>query len=280
MLPVRPVRRLLDFRRGLQVKGGWCFMRVRGVGRMVFPVSLWSPGLENMAQLVVGTLSQAHLSKQTNASFEAFIFSLWRQLSNNTPFPTPCSSLSHPNSLSWKQRLSDNAGARSVRRARNSQVPARVHGIHQSKAQKPCGNISSLASRFCFWWFLLDPGLRPHMGMGENETTRIWTAGLSPWFHSPGSPKWVPILDPQPHVGHGSKPSWDPPFWGLGEFTTHFWTIFALSHLLAKDKYRLGRQIGVGGEGSPEPKGRAEEPQPTRKCMGKWICNREYFHLK
>ena len=24
------------------------------------------------------------------------------------------------------------------------------------------------------------------MGMGQTETTRIWTAGFSPWFHLPG----------------------------------------------------------------------------------------------
>ena len=34
------------------------------------------------------------------------------------------------------------------------------------------------------------------LGMGQNETTRIWTAGFSPWFHLPAF--WVPIVDPQP----------------------------------------------------------------------------------
>ena len=38
----------------------------------------------------------------------------------------------------------------------------------------------------------------PYLGMGQNETTRDWTAGFSPWFHFLKKPILVPIFDPQP----------------------------------------------------------------------------------
>ena len=42
------------------------------------------------------------------------------------------------------------------------------------------------------------------MGMGQNYTTRNWTAGFGPCFHLPGFSFWgYPIFDPQPHPKFG-----------------------------------------------------------------------------
>ena len=40
------------------------------------------------------------------------------------------------------------------------------------------------------------------MGMGQNESTRNWTAGFSPWFHLPGFHFGLPIFDPQRFLFH------------------------------------------------------------------------------
>ena len=39
----------------------------------------------------------------------------------------------------------------------------------------------------------------PQMGMGQNQTKRIWTVGFSPCFHLPGIYVGTCIFEPQPH---------------------------------------------------------------------------------
>ena len=46
-----------------------------------------------------------------------------------------------------------------------------------------------------FSWLV---SVKPYLGMAQNETARIWTAGFSPCLHVPGFKLCVPIFEPQP----------------------------------------------------------------------------------